>query len=224
MPCIDLAADIGEGFAWDSDLLEFITTAHVCCGAHAGSPELAASLSAQCREQGIRISLHIGYPDRESMGRRSASAAEFEEWSKVLEDQFAMTALQPAAIKFHGALYHDSGHRPEFTQALIDWLSTLGRPLIGDPLSLHPQLAAKAGIPFISEGFADRGLDPAGRLLARGNPGALIESADEAAVQALRVAPKVQSLCLHGDVAGCVARAASVRHALESAGYEVTNA
>ena len=34
---IDLNADLGEGFANDRALLELVTSASICCGAHAGT-------------------------------------------------------------------------------------------------------------------------------------------------------------------------------------------
>ena len=37
---IDLNADLGEGAGTDADLMPLITSANVCCGAHAGGPEL----------------------------------------------------------------------------------------------------------------------------------------------------------------------------------------
>ena len=35
--CIDLNADLGEGFPNDRALLELVSSASICCGAHAGA-------------------------------------------------------------------------------------------------------------------------------------------------------------------------------------------
>ena len=53
-------------------------------------------------------------------------------------------------------------------------------------------------------------------------PGALLD--DEAAIadQAVRLAPAVDSLCVHGDSPGAVAHAHAVRRALEDAGWRLT--
>ena len=63
--------------------------------------------------------------------------------------------------------------------------------------------------------------DTEGRLVDRGRPGALLEDADAVAAQALRLAPVVASLCVHGDSPGAVAHAHAVRRALEAASYSV---
>ena len=34
---LDLNADLGEGAGFDADLMRLVTSANVCCGAHAGS-------------------------------------------------------------------------------------------------------------------------------------------------------------------------------------------
>ena len=66
---IDLNCDLGEGEAFDAELMPLITSANVCCGAHAGGP--AASLAALrlAVAHAVRIGAHPGYPDREHFGR-----------------------------------------------------------------------------------------------------------------------------------------------------------
>ena len=68
---IDLNVDIGEGFPHDRELLAFASSANVCCGTHAGSRELTIETVELCREHGLRVGAHPGYPDRASMGRQS---------------------------------------------------------------------------------------------------------------------------------------------------------
>jgi UPF0271 protein len=69
------------------------------------------------------------------------------------------------------------------------------------------------------EGFPDRGYAPDGRLLPRDHPGALVTDTDQIVSNAVTLADRVQSLCLHGDSPGAVAHARAVRLALESAGH-----
>lgn len=88
----------------------------------------------------------------------------------------------------------------------------------------------------MTEGFADRGYTPAGHLVPRSSPGALVT--DEAAVveRAVRMAQAgevvavdgtvlsmpVRSLCVHGDTPGAVRLAGRAREALEAAGMPPT--
>ena len=73
---------------------------------------------------------------------------------------------------------------------------------------------------YVCEGFADRGLTPEGGLIARGQPGALIEDAQRAAEQALALARggRVGTICVHSDTPNAVAIARAVRAALVDVG------
>src|SRR5204862_3459175 len=61
---IDLNADLGEGCPNDRVLLEIVTSASVCCGAHAGCPEVIHQTLCDARARGAVIGAHPGYPDR----------------------------------------------------------------------------------------------------------------------------------------------------------------
>ena len=65
--------------------------------------------------------------------------------------------------------------------------------------------ARSRGLPFLREGFADRGMGPDGRLIPRGQPGAVIGDPVIAAAQARRLVGSVDVLCVHGDQPGAVA-------------------
>jgi len=93
-------------------------------------------------------------------------------------------------------------------------------PVLGFPGSLLLRLAADAGRASYPEGFPDRGYVD-GRLIDRGEPGALLPDDAAIARQAVLLAPQVASLCVHGDSPGAVAHAHAVRRALEGAGYRV---
>ena len=67
---IDLNADLGEGFANDRPLLDLVTSASICCGAHAGSPLTIRETLREAADRGVRIGAHPGFPDREGFGRR----------------------------------------------------------------------------------------------------------------------------------------------------------
>ena len=67
---IDLNADLGEGFPNDRALLELVTSASVCCGAHAGSDDVIRQTLSAARHRGVVVGAHPGYRDREGFGRR----------------------------------------------------------------------------------------------------------------------------------------------------------
>ncbi|MGO4781442.1 LamB/YcsF family protein, partial [Lysobacter sp. 2RAB21] len=83
--------------------------------------------------------------------------------------------------------------------------------------------------------FAERGYAANGRLLPRGQPGAVIESLDASIRQVRdlvlrgevevagggRIALRADTLCLHGDRDDAAAFARAVREALHADGIEV---
>lgn len=203
MTWIDLNADVGEGFA-DMPLLEAITSANVACGFHAGGHDVARPLCAAAAERGIAIGAHVSYRDREGFGREELGtaptvvAAETREQVDLLQ---SWSDGRVAYIKPHGALYH----RMQRDSAVAEAIASIGLPVLGLD---------------VAEGFADRGYTAGGRLVPRGEPGALLDP-DEAVAQAVRLAPSVRSICLHGDTPGAAAVAIRVRDALRGAGFEL---
>ena len=61
---IDLNADLGEGAGHDAELMGWITSANICCGAHAGGPEDMRIAVAAARRHGVMVGAHPGYADR----------------------------------------------------------------------------------------------------------------------------------------------------------------
>lgn len=219
MKRVDLNVDIGEGQPFDEDLLAFATSANVCCGAHAGSEELAERTVARCRELGVRVGAHPGFPDRKSMGRRPPAEEELPEFFASVRRQLRnFKRFEPAYVKPHGALYN--------------WLSKLeedeareARSILGLESCRVMALAGtrwcrSLGGDAIPEGFADRRLLPSGTLAPRGTAGAVLGDPEEVAAQALRLAGAVETICLHGDTPGCVECAQAVVRALRDGGWE----
>lgn len=250
---IDLNVDIGEGFPNDLALLEFATSANICCGSHAGSEELTLEAAARCRERNVRIGAHPGYPDRASMGRLSLASGQHErDYLKSLFDQveWFVTAIGASYLKPHGAFYNDTAvvlpsdwewsqrKQPLATryetsglflaqypgmQSLMMILRIHHLPLMGLATTSHRVLAERAGQPLIREGFADRAYNADGTLVSRTEPGAVLTDQGAVREQVIKIAPFVDSICLHGDTPDCVEFAELVRKTLEDQGYEVAS-
>lgn len=213
---VSLNIDLGELPDEPEELYRLATVANIACGGHAGdraSMERAVALSAK---HGTRIAAHPSYPDREGFGR-TTMAIEPEALGRSVEEQcraLASVAGTIALVKPHGALYHDLGKNPALADAFLAGVERALGPatIVGPPGS---PLAARTR--FVAEGFADRGYD-GDALIPRGRPGALIEEPSRAAEQALSLASRVQTICVHGDTPNAVAIARAVRDALERAG------
>ena len=246
---VDLNVDIGEGFPNDEALLEFATSGNICCGAHAGSMELTEQTAELCRSRDIRIGMHPGYPDREFMGRHSMMPDQFIEYQDSLHSQLWLSwpILKAAYVKPHGAFYNDtavilqtgwdqvesnvsqgSSYKPESEvlsrlpcgSMLLEMVNLTGA-LLGLPGTAHTEFARCEGATFISEGFADRAYRPDGTLVPRSQPGAVHHDPQAIKDQVLKLAPLVDSICLHGDTPDCLEFAEMVYKTLVDNDYEV---
>ena len=66
---MNLNSDLGEAAGHDEEILPQIDSANVCCGAHAGSPEVTAATVRRCLELGVEVGAHPGYADRANFGQ-----------------------------------------------------------------------------------------------------------------------------------------------------------
>lgn len=221
---VDLNADLGEEVTDDAGLLRVVTSANVACGFHAGTPQIMHEVCADAARRGVAVGAQVSYRDRESFGRVPHDLTHDVLRDQVAEQVELLSAIADSEgtrvryLKPHGALYHRVTDDEEQAAAVLAGSGDLA--VLGFPGSRLLDLAAAAGRASYQEGFPDRGY-AGGRLIDRGLPGALLEDDDAIAAQAVRLAPDVASLCVHGDSPGAVAHARAVRRALEVAGFLV---
>ncbi|WP_134738880.1 5-oxoprolinase subunit PxpA [Nocardioides sp. 503] len=220
---VDLNADLGEEVTDDAALLAVVTSANVACGYHAGSAAIMRAVCAGAARRGVAVGAQVSYADREGFGRRRTDVAADVLREQVADQVGVLTAIARAEgtdvryLKPHGALYHRAIEDEEQAGAVLAGSGDL--PVLGMPGELL-RLAAAAGRAVWHEGFPDRAYDD-GRLVPRGRPGAVLDRVDDVTAQALDLAPRVDSLCLHGDAPGAVEHATAVRRALEAAGWSL---
>lgn len=218
---IDLNVDVGEGFPNDRELLALATSANVCAGAHAGSKELTRETVVIAKSSGLAVGVHPGLPDRGSMGRAPWPIERWDEARRSLEAQVGEMAGDADYVKPHGAFYNQAAEGGPWAELLALLLRGTGLPLFGLPGTFHETAAADAGVRFLAEGFAERGYRDDGRLLPRGEPGAVLEDPELAGRQAVLLAGRVETVCVHGDRPDAVAVLGTVRTCLTEAGFEV---
>ncbi len=211
---IDLNADLGEGFPWDLELLERVSSASISCGAHAGDETAMRRAIAGARERGVAVGAHPGYADREHFGRRELSLPPGQLRDQLLTqvENFGLLALEEGVVvgylKPHGALYNQAQKDRNVAVAVVSAAQILRLPLVGQGGTVLDELAAEYGVRLVREGFLDRRYEEDGRLVSRERPSALIESREEIQEQLWRLLEAgVETLCLHGDRAGVVERA-----------------
>jgi UPF0271 protein len=234
MPTIDLNADLGEGFAGvsppdDTTLLSLVTSANVACGFHAGDAVLMRRTVVEASKRGVAVGAHPGYPDLQGFGRRDLAATPKEVTAYVIAQVGALGAFCLAAgtrlryVKAHGALYNRAVRDAAVADAIAEAIRLTDASLIllGLPGTELIAAAERAGLRAAREGFADRGYMPDGTLMPRNLPGALITDPGAAADQAERLAPWVDSICVHSDTPGAVTIVRTVRERLSARGYTI---
>jgi 5-oxoprolinase (ATP-hydrolysing) subunit A len=233
---VDLNADVGESFGrWtlgeDAAMLQLVTSANVACGFHAGDPIVITETCRLAVRSNVVVGAQVGYRDLAGFGRRYMDVSGPDLKADVVYQIGALQAIARSVgasvryVKPHGALYHAVARHEEQARALISAVLTLDESLaiVGVPGSLVLRLAAGAGLPTVREGFADRGYDAKGGLLARTEPGGVLTDAKDVAAQAVRLAKSglYDTLCLHGDTPGAVTLAQAARRALAAGGVQV---
>jgi len=227
---IDLNADLGEGAGTDADLMPLITSANVCCGAHAGGPELIWETVQLAHESGVTVGAHPGFADREHFGRRELTVNAVEVFVLCLYQLGGMIALSKATgkpvryLKPHGALYNQAMRDDEIASGLFDAAGEFGElAVVGLPGSEVEKYAARYDSKFVPEGFADRRYRPDGSLVPRGEPDAMIHDPKEAVdqVEWLIGKQQVRTICVHGDTPGAVEFVKAVRGFLLDRGHEL---
>lgn len=248
MRAIDLNSDLGESLgAWrmgdDAALLDVVTSANIACGFHAGDPSHMRATARRAAEWSVAIGAHVAYRDLAGFGRRFVDADPSELADDVLYQIGALEAMARAAgsrvsyVKPHGALYTAIVHHEGHARAVVEAVRAHGGglALLLLPGSRAGELARQAGLRVVGEAFADRAYTPAGTLVPRREPGAVLHDADRVRARMVRFAtegvlettdgsllrPEAESICLHGDTPGAVELARAVRAGLEEAGMRI---
>jgi UPF0271 protein len=241
---IDLNCDMGESFGRytlgsDEALMPLITSANIACGFHAGDPLVMEATVGLAARLGVGVGAHPGYPDLQGFGRRNLDLAPEEAEALALYQVGALAGFARAAgvelahVKLHGALYNQAAKDRALAQALARGVARFNKSLILVGLAGSALVAAgaEAGLRVANEGFADRAYNADGSLRSRRLPGAVLESPQQAAAQAVRLVKEgirldesrvqVQTLCIHGDNPAALSIAQAVRGALAANGVEV---
>lgn len=238
---VDLNADLGEGVGDDAAMVQLVSSANVACGFHAGTPVQLRRTCGLAVAAGVRIGAQVSYPDRDGFGRRFMEMEPDDLIADVLFQIGALTSIARSVggtvdyVKPHGALYNAIVAHHGQAHAVVTAVAEAGLPLMSLPGSVALDLAREAGVPVLTEAFADRAYTPAGTLVPRTQSGAvltdsaavarrvvgLVTAGTITAVDGSQIPVHADSICLHGDTPGAVGHARAVREALAAAGIIV---
>lgn len=229
MRAIDLNSDLGEGAGADEEVMKHVTSANVACGAHAGDEAMMRRTVRLALEKGVAVGAHPGYPDREGFGRIAMRMEKADLIAEIVRQLEALSAIATeegarlAHVKAHGALYNQGERDVDVAGAIVEAARSFDGDLLlfAPPGSALESEARRIGLRVAREGFADRAYEPDGTLRSRKLPGAVHTDPAAAAKQALELAARVDTICIHGDTPGAMRIAAEVRSSLARAGFDV---
>jgi UPF0271 protein len=237
---IDLNCDMGENIGHDEDIMPYITSANIACGFHAGDEMSMLTTVRLAKRYGVAVGAHPSWKDMAGFGRSEMSLSTEEVEALVLYQIGALYAIAKAEgaelhhVKPHGALYNQAAKDKGLASAIARAVKRFGGDLILVGLAGSGLIEAgvEAGLRVANEGFPDRNFNPDGTLVSRKQANAIIESPEEVAVHAVRLAQQgidiggqniqVDTLCLHGDHPRAAQNAKLVRGELEKSGMEVS--
>jgi len=245
---IDINADLGESEkslanGSDFELMRYITSANVACGGHAGDEHTMRETLTAAKRLNVAVGAHPGYADRANFGRveLQLKVAEIEasvrqqiEALMAIADSLGMTLVH---IKPHGALYHVANKDRETALALGRAVKAINPQLImvGQAGSSTLAIWQSMGLRCAAEAFADRAYEADRTLRKRTLAGALLDTPERAARQALDIAIRhtvttgdgtalpvdAETICIHSDTPGSAAIAREVNVRLTAAGVTV---
>ncbi len=227
---IDLNCDMGEleDAAHEAALMQYITSANIACGGHAGDEATMERTARLALERGVRIGAHPGYPDRANFGRLEIPMTPAEIEAAVAEQIARLEVVvrrlggEIVHVKPHGALYNVAVRNAAVARAIGSGVARWNArvPLFGLAGSPMLDVWRGMGLAVAGEAFADRRYEPDGTLRSRKYPDALITDPRQAAAQAVRLARagNAETICVHGDTPGAVAILKACREALRGLG------
>lgn len=241
---VDLNADLGEGAGNDLALLQLVSSANIACGFHAGDAQTMLQSVRWALEYSVAIGAHPSFPDRENFGRTAMQLPPETVYAQVVYQIGALKALAESEggrlvhVKPHGMLYNQAAVDTLLAQAIAKAVKAVDPALVLVGLANSELIRAGEhyGLATRQEVFADRGYQPDGSLIPRGQPGALVDSDRQAISQTLAMIQQgqVQSLsgewvkvqadtvCLHGDGAHALDFARQLRQAFSQQHIAVT--
>ena len=248
MGLVDINCDMGESFGYygmgkDEEVVPYITSANVACGFHASDPMVMGRTVRLCKEHGVMVGAHPGYPDLIGFGRRFLDLTKTEMINYVIYQAGALSgflrlhSLPLQHIKLHGALYNYMVNQEKlFLELAAEVCRAFGDVILltlGTRKAVELKKAARSmGIRVALECFPDRSYTDDGELMGRQHKEAVFHDAAIIADRALTMVTRKgiesatgiwidmepDTLCIHGDNAESIEAAQQIKKLLVEKG------
>ncbi|MCY6959070.1 LamB/YcsF family protein [Clostridium brassicae] len=226
MYSVDINCDMGESFGTykignDEKIMEFISSANIACGFHAGDPTIMNKTVKLCLEKSVSIGAHVGFQDLIGFGRRNMNITPKEAYEITMYQIGALNGFVKSYggkmnhVKPHGALYNMAAQDEELSRAISEAVYKIDPEIIlfGLSRSRLIKAAENIGLRVANEVFADRTYTDRGTLTPRKEENALIKNEEESVRQVVKMIKtgkvnsttgkeiniKADTVCIHGD-------------------------
>lgn len=244
MVTIDINCDLGEGFENDEVLFNYISSANIACGFHAGNASVMHKTVSIAIEKGVAIGAHPGFQDLANFGRSETFLSEEEIYDIVLYQIGSLYSFVKACggmlhhVKPHGALYNMAARDSSMASAIVNAIYDFDKNLILYALSGSEMItsAIQKGLQTASEVFSDRTYQDDGSLTPRSNVNAMITNESACVNQVLQmvknrnvksitgnlISLSADTICIHGDGDHAVEFAKTLSSKLNAEGVGIT--
>lgn len=248
MNIIDINCDMGESFGHyqlgkDEAILDYVTSANIACGFHAGDPGIMRKTVKAALEKNVGIGAHPGLQDLIGFGRREMKISPEEAFNLVVYQIGALQAFVKAEggklqhVKPHGALFNMAAKNYGLSEAIAEAVYKVDPELIlfGLAGSETIKAAQEVGIRIASEVFSDRTYQEDGSLTSRLEKNALIKDPSEAIKQVVKMVKEksvnsaqgteisivAHTVCIHGDGETALEFAEQISSTLQDEGITI---
>ncbi len=240
---IDLNCDMGEGAGNDDVIMQFISSANIACGYHAGNLDIMKRTIESAILNNVAIGAHPGFNDLENFGRTQKHLSD-EGLYDLVSQQILIISKVAAGfgtaikhVKPHGALYNMAAVNKKMSSVIAKAIKDFDDKLLLFGLSgSHLIAEAKAiGLQTANEVFADRTYLEDGTLTPRKQEGAMIQNMKDSIKQVLGIilekkittlngqiiSIEAETVCIHGDGENALSFVQAINNALKEKGIRI---
>ncbi len=157
----------------DEELMQYLSSANVAGGFHAGDPHIMRKTVALAKEHGVAIGIHNGYRDLVGFGRRDMDVSPDEIHDELIYQLGALREfaryfdMEVQHVKPHASLYMRAARDEEISRAIIEAIQKVDPDLLIYCMqaSVTYELAKKMDQPVATEFFADRDYNDEGQIV-----------------------------------------------------------
>jgi 5-oxoprolinase (ATP-hydrolysing) subunit A len=223
----------------DKEILNYVTSANIACGFHAGDPSTMRNTVQLALEKNVGIGVHPGLQDLVGFGRRNMDITPREAHDLVTYQIGALYAFVKSEggklqhVKPHGALFNMAAQNTRLSEAIAEAVYKVDPELILFGLAGSELVKAgkKIGLRSAHEVFSDRTYQHDGTLTSRRLPNSLVKNHASAVNQVIRmvkegkvtsvqetdVSIQADTICIHGDGESALDFAKYISQALKDA-------